>query len=74
MEPDWWLELENTYIARIGERKQLFRDYGNQVLQYLPGSELACKELMEMCVQFYCARYPKIFSLSDDRRGVADYG
>ena len=29
----------------------------------LPGSEHACKELMEMCLQFLCARYPTYFSL-----------
>ena len=68
MEPDWWLEIENTYVARINERKRLFRDHGNKVLDALPGSELVCKELMEMCLQFYCARYPTHFSLSADKR------
>lgn len=68
MEPDWWLEIENTYLARITERRGLYDQYGAMVLDYLPGSELACKELMEMCLQFYCARYPKLFSLSDNRR------
>ena len=34
------------------------------MLDYLPGSELACKELMEMALQFLCARYPRYFSLS----------
>ena len=68
MEPDWWLELENTYVSRINERKALFEEHGSKVLDYLPGSELVCKELMEMCLQFYCARYPKLFSLSSDNR------
>ena len=36
------------------------------VLAYLPGSELACKEIMEMALQFLCARYPQYFSLSKD--------
>jgi hypothetical protein len=67
MEPDWWLEVENTYISRVNERKELFQKYGKMVLDYLPGSELACKELMEMCLQFYCARYPEYFSLSADK-------
>ncbi|KAJ5032445.1 uncharacterized protein L3040_009050 [Drepanopeziza brunnea f. sp. 'multigermtubi'] len=68
MEPDWWLEVENSYTARIKERQELFREYGSQVLDYLPGSELACKELMEMCLQFYCARYPGHFALSADKK------
>ncbi|KAH7020972.1 uncharacterized protein B0I36DRAFT_333548 [Microdochium trichocladiopsis] len=66
MDTDWWLELENTYKQRIAQRQQLYREHGASVLQALPGSELACKELMEMAVQFLCARYPRCFSLSAD--------
>lgn len=36
------------------------------MLQTLPGSELASKELMEMCLDFLCARYPQCFSLDKD--------
>ncbi|KAM0181582.1 hypothetical protein ACHAPF_001727 [Botrytis cinerea] len=68
MESDWWLEIENTYCSRIAERQGLFKQYGKMVLDYLPGSELVTKELMEMCLQFYCARYPAYFSLSADKR------
>lgn len=63
MENDWWLELENSYVDRIKQRQDLFRRNGKAVLQALPGSELACKELMEMALQFLCARYPKYFNL-----------
>lgn len=64
MESDWWLELESNYVARIAERKELFEKHGKMVLDYLPGSELACKEVMENAIQFLCARYPQYFSLS----------
>jgi hypothetical protein len=64
MEPDWWLELENTYEERIKQRMQLLTEHGDAILQALPGSELACKELMEMVLQFLCARYPQYFSLN----------
>ena len=67
MEPDWWLEVDNLYASRVKERQELFRQYGSKVLDFLPGSELVCKELMEMCLQFYCARYPTCFSLSSDK-------
>lgn len=63
MESDWWLELEKTYAERVKQREQLFKSYGGMVLQNLPGSELATKELMEMCLQFLCARYPRYFRL-----------
>ncbi|KAL8769388.1 MAG: hypothetical protein Q9209_004616 [Squamulea sp. 1 TL-2023] len=64
LQTDWWLELEHTYVERIGERKDLFDKNGTMVLDYLPGSELGCKEVMEMALQFLCARYPQYFSLS----------
>jgi len=68
MESDWWLELENTYTSRIKQRKQLYTDHGEAVLQALPGTELACKELMEMALQFLCARYPHYFRLDASDR------
>lgn len=68
MEPDWWLELENTYVTRIAQRKKLYAEHGEAVLQWLPGSELACKELMETSLQFLCARYPQYFTLHADNK------
>ncbi|PLB45916.1 hypothetical protein P170DRAFT_256172 [Aspergillus steynii IBT 23096] len=67
LETDWWIELENTYKKRISQRKELYAKHGSDVLGALPGSELACKELMEMVLQFTCARYPQYFSLIDKR-------
>ena len=63
LEPDWWLELESSYASRVAERVSLFEKHGKMVLDYLPGTELACKEIMEMALQFMCARYPQHFSL-----------
>lgn len=67
LEPDWWLELENTYEKRIKQRQDLYAEHGDAVLQSLPGSELACKELMEMSLQFLCARYPQYFKLDTEK-------
>ncbi|KAJ6155546.1 hypothetical protein N7470_006112 [Penicillium chermesinum] len=67
LETDWWIELENTYKSRIAQRKALYAKHGKAVLDALPGSELACKELMEMVLQFVCARYPQYFSVVDKR-------
>ncbi|KAF1962017.1 hypothetical protein CC80DRAFT_401576 [Byssothecium circinans] len=66
MEPDWWLELENTYAKRIKERQELFAKHGTSVMDALPGSQFACKELMEMSLQFLCARYPHYFRLDQE--------
>ncbi|KAJ6110503.1 hypothetical protein N7486_002738 [Penicillium sp. IBT 16267x] len=67
LEPDWWIELESTYKSRIAQRKELYIKHGKAVLDARPGSELACKELMEMVLQFICARYPQYFTLVDKR-------
>lgn len=48
----------------MAERKETFAKHGKLVLNYLPGSELGCKEVMEMALQFLCARYPQHFALS----------
>ncbi|CAG7562727.1 unnamed protein product [Fusarium equiseti] len=63
LDPDFWLEIESTYRSRIAQRQNLHAKHGSDVLQALPGSELACKELMEMVIQFICARYPQAFEL-----------
>ena len=63
LENDWWLELEGNYVERIKQRQELYRKYGPMVLQQLPGGEVATKELMEMCLEFYCARYPQYFRI-----------
>ncbi|KAM0283081.1 hypothetical protein ACHAQH_002684 [Verticillium albo-atrum] len=75
MDKDFWIELESTYRARIAERKSLFATHGVDVLDRLPGSELACKELMEMVLQFLCARYPNKFAVEGGvvlRNGILD--
>lgn len=61
LEPDWWLELEGTYRARIAQRKQLHAKHGKLVIDELPGSQEASRECMEMVVQFLCQRYPNQF-------------
>lgn len=65
MEPDWWIELESTYKHRINQRKLLHAQHGRAILDFMPGSEAACQELMFMVIQFLCARYPQLFTLSN---------
>lgn len=72
LETDWWIELENTYKTRIAQRKDLYAKHGNEVLGYLPGSELACKEIMEMVLQYISERYPQYFSLSENENTILE--
>lgn len=66
LDVDWWIELESTYKVRMKQRKELYEIHGKTVMHWLPGSELACKETMELVIQFVCARYPQYFTLSED--------
>ncbi|KAF5310027.1 hypothetical protein D9619_010282 [Psilocybe cf. subviscida] len=65
MDPDYWLELESTYHERIAQRLEIYRKNGKAVVDAMPGSELACQELMEMVIQYLCVRYPNSFSYDD---------
>lgn len=66
-DPDWWVELEQNYVTTMAARQTLRKEHGDLVFFADPGSELACRELMEMLVQFICKRYPQYFSLAEDK-------
>lgn len=57
------MELEQNYFTTMAARQELLKKHGDLVFFADPGSELACRELMEMLVQFICKRYPQHFSL-----------
>lgn len=65
LEPDYWLELESTYRERISQRRQIYALHGKRVIDELPGSEAASKELMEMVIQYLCLRYPQQFEYDE---------
>lgn len=67
LEPDFWLEIDKRYPSVLKQRLELFDKHGPNVLRALPGSELAAKELMEICIQYLCARYPKHFRLDKEK-------
>ncbi|KAK8231770.1 hypothetical protein HDK77DRAFT_398693 [Phyllosticta capitalensis] len=66
LDTDFWLELENTYADRIKQRQEIYARVGNRVLDCMPGGELACKELMEIALEFLVHRYPQYFQLDKD--------
>jgi hypothetical protein len=65
-DPDWWVELEKNYHQTMTARQELLTKYPDNVMFTYPGSELACRELMEMLVQFITKRYTQYFSLEED--------
>ncbi|KAK8160657.1 hypothetical protein IWX90DRAFT_274448 [Phyllosticta citrichinensis] len=71
LDTDFWLELEDTYAERIKQRQEIYSRVGNRVLDCLPGGELACKEVMEMALEFLVHRYPQYFRL--DKKKMVFY-
>ncbi|KAJ0425928.1 hypothetical protein BJY00DRAFT_324399 [Aspergillus carlsbadensis] len=65
MQPDYWIELEKNYFDSLKQRKALLEQHGSTIMNYALGSELACRELMEMVLQFVCIRYPHYFALEE---------
>ncbi|CAP65706.1 uncharacterized protein PODANS_7_880 [Podospora anserina S mat+] len=64
--PDFWIELEQNYLPTMAARQQLFAKHPDRIFFQGPGADLACRELMEMLIQFLCRRYPCHFHLSND--------
>ncbi|KAH8810846.1 hypothetical protein F5884DRAFT_842831 [Xylogone sp. PMI_703] len=69
-EPDYWVEFDRHYVRNLNKRKALYDKYGKIVLDYMPGYEIYCTELMEMIVQFICTRYPHYFTLEQSETQV----
>ncbi|KAF3902883.1 hypothetical protein AA313_de0208401 [Arthrobotrys entomopaga] len=71
LDPDFWIELESTYLARLAQRHRLYEEHKTKIIDYRPGPSaadaerlsMACRELMEMVIQFLVVRYPHYFSL-----------
>ncbi|KJR84142.1 uncharacterized protein SPSK_09114 [Sporothrix schenckii 1099-18] len=78
LDPDNWLELQHSYKASLAERRALYEAHGEKILFCsTPGDDndndsvvdaLACRELLEMALQFVCRRYPHLFAL-DEQEG-----
>ncbi|TLS26124.1 hypothetical protein PpBr36_04783 [Pyricularia pennisetigena] len=72
LEPDYWIELEQNYHASMAARQELLSQHRDLIMYYEPGSELACRELMEMVVRFLCKRYPQYFRLEEEDEEEGD--
>ncbi|ODV81030.1 uncharacterized protein CANTADRAFT_46596 [Suhomyces tanzawaensis NRRL Y-17324] len=58
-----WLDMDKYYIHYIEEKKRIWMKYGKQNIDWLPESEDACLELMEMVMDHMVARYPLLFTV-----------
>ena len=61
-----WLDMDKYYYDYIKEKERVIHTYGPDNFDWLPGSEDACKELMEVVKDHMLMRYPLLFTTSDN--------
>ncbi|ODV65928.1 hypothetical protein HYPBUDRAFT_157978 [Hyphopichia burtonii NRRL Y-1933] len=62
-----WLDMDKYYWHYIQEKERIWLKYGKENIDWLPGSEDACFELMETVVEHMTARYPLLFTVLEDK-------
>jgi hypothetical protein len=66
LKPADWIEIDSRYLAEIALRKSLLDERRPEVLAALPGSEAACREVLDQLAGFLPERFPDRF----DRAGA----
>ena len=61
MPAERWLVIDNLYVPEQRLRRELLATHRQGVMQCLPGSELACEEVLDLIVDFLTKRYPQQF-------------
>lgn len=63
-----WLDMDKYYWHYIQEKERIFTKYGKDNLDWMPGSEAVCEELMEMVCDHMVDRYPLLFTVLVDKQ------
>lgn len=61
-----WLDMDKYYYDYIKEKERVIHTYGPDNFDWLPGSEDACRELMDVVKEHMMLRYPLLFTTKDD--------
>src|SRR3954465_14716749 len=79
LKPADWIEIGSRYAEEIALRKSLLESRRDEVLAALPGSEAACREVLDQLAGFLPERFPDRFErdgtglvnrVSGDRRAI----
>ncbi|GMM30371.1 hypothetical protein DAMA08_031160 [Martiniozyma asiatica (nom. inval.)] len=65
-----WLDMDKYYYEYIKEKERVYHTYGKDNIDWLPGSEESCLELMEMVKSHMMKRYPLLFTTQDNGEHV----
>jgi dimethylamine monooxygenase subunit A len=61
LKPADWIEIDSRYGQEIALRKSLLEERRPEVLAALPGSEAACREVLDQLAGFLPERFPDLF-------------
>ena len=67
-----WLDMDKYYYDYIKEKERIRHTYGPDNFGWLPGSELACRELMDTVKEHMLLRYPLLFTTKDKGEHVTN--
>jgi hypothetical protein len=62
---DDWVEIDKNYLSRYQYKRQLFKQYPVDTVQYLPGSWEPAYEALSYLVDFLPRRYPSMFTKTE---------
>lgn len=65
-----WLDMDKYYYDYIKEKERVIHTYGPDNFDWLPGSEEACRELMDIVKEHMMLRYPLLFTTTDNGEHV----
>jgi hypothetical protein len=65
-----WLDMDKYYYDYIKEKERVIHTYGPDNFDWLPGSEEACRELMDTVKEHMMTRYPLLFTTNDNGEHV----
>jgi len=61
LKPVDWIEIDSRYAEEIALRRSLLAERSDEVLGALPGSEAACREVLDQLTGFLPERFPDLF-------------
>lgn len=64
-----WLTLDSKYLPEHALRHNLLSTRHPDVVQCLPGSEAACREVLELVTSFLSTRFPQHFTITPSPTG-----
>ena len=65
LNPEEWFQIGEDYSEQIQERRRLLETRHDEVFQALPGSEVACQEIMTTLADHLPQHHPTHFKRQD---------